>query len=85
MDNLKNNWYSSHKFVGRPPRSSKKAPFLNVHRHLRDRLMQRVLGTSAAVPFQLDLGELGDILLYPIAPYSAKAYYEERYCNILIC
>jgi len=47
--------------------------------------MQDVLGTSAAVDFQLDLGELGDILLYPIAPYSGKAYYEERYCNILIC
>jgi hypothetical protein len=28
--------------------------------------MQSVLGTSAAVGFQLDLGELGDILLYPI-------------------
>ncbi len=26
--------------------------------------MQSVLGTSAAVGFQLDLGELGDILLY---------------------
>ncbi len=30
--------------------------------------MQSVLGTFAAVSFQLDLGELGDILLYPIAP-----------------
>ncbi len=38
--------------------------------------MQSVLGTSAAVGFQLDLGELGDNLLYPIAPYSAKAYEE---------
>jgi len=56
MDALKNNWYSSHKFVGRPTRSSKKAPFLNVHRRLRDGLMQRVLGTSAAIGFQLDLG-----------------------------
>ncbi len=46
--------------------------------------MQSVLGTSAAVAFQLDLGELGDIPLYPIAPYSGKAY-EERYCNIFIC
>ncbi len=44
--------------------------------------MQIVLGTSAAIGFQLDLGELGDILLYPIAPYSGKAYYEERYCNM---
>ncbi len=47
--------------------------------------MQSVLGTSAAVGFQLDLGELGDIPLYPIAPYSGKIYYEERYCNIFIC
>jgi len=38
--------------------------------------MQSVLGISAAVSFQLDLGELGDILLYPIAPYSGKAYEE---------
>ncbi len=37
--------------------------------------MQSVLGTSAAVGFQLDLGELGDIPLYPIAPYSGKIYY----------
>ena len=56
MDVLKNNWYSSHKFVGRPPRSSKKAPFLNIHRHLRDGQMQSVLGISAAIGFQLDLG-----------------------------
>jgi hypothetical protein len=40
--------------------------------------MQSVLGTSAAVGFQLDLGELGDILLYPIVLYSGKTY-EERY------
>jgi len=46
--------------------------------------MQSVLGTSAAVGFQIDLGELGDIPLSPIAPYSGKTY-EERYCNILIC
>jgi hypothetical protein len=46
--------------------------------------MHSVLGTSAAVGFQLDLGELGNILLYPIAPYSGKTY-DERYCNILIC
>ena len=38
--------------------------------------MQSVLGTSAAVGFQLDLRELGDILLYPIAPYSGEAYEE---------
>jgi hypothetical protein len=46
--------------------------------------MQSVLATSADVGFQLDLGELGDILLYPIAPYSGKTY-EGRYCNIFIC
>ena len=45
--------------------------------------MEIVLGTSAAVSFQLDLGELGDILLYPIVLYSGKAYEEECY-NILI-
>ncbi len=56
MDDLKNNYCPSHKFVGRPPRSSKKAPFPNVHRHLRDGQMQSVLGTFAAVGFQLDLG-----------------------------
>ena len=66
MDNLKNNWYSSHKFVGRPPRSSKKAPFLNVHRHLRDGLMQGVLGTSAAVDFQLDLGVKLGVFYYTL-------------------
>ncbi len=38
--------------------------------------MQSVLGTSAAVGFRRDLGELGDILLYPIATYSGKAYEE---------
>jgi len=38
--------------------------------------MQGVLGTSAAVDFQLDLGELGDLLVYPIAPYSGKAHEE---------
>jgi len=42
------------------------------------------LGTSAATGFQLDLGELGDILVYPIAPYLGKTD-EERYCNVLIC
>ena len=56
MDDLKNNWYSSHKFVGRPPRSSKKAQLLFICRHLRDGQMQGVLDTFAAVGFQLDLG-----------------------------
>ncbi len=56
MDDLKNNWYSSRKFAGRPPRSSKNAPFLNVHSHLRDGQIQSVLGTSAAIGFQIDLG-----------------------------
>ena len=46
--------------------------------------MQSVLGTSAAVGFQLDLGvKFRVFYYYPIAPYSGKAY-EERYCNILI-
>jgi len=36
--------------------------------------MQSVLGTSAALGFQLDLGELQDILLYPIALYLGKTY-----------
>jgi len=61
MDDFKNNWYSFHKFVGRPPRSSKKVPFLNIHSHLIDGLIQSLLGTSAAVGFQLDLGELGEV------------------------
>ncbi len=56
MDDLKNNFCPSGKFVGRPPRSSKKAPFLNVNRYLRDGQMQSVLGAFAAVDFQLDLG-----------------------------
>ncbi len=64
MDDLKNNFCPSRKFVVRPRRSSKKAPFLNIHRHLRDGQMQSVLGTSAAVGFRLDLGELGGILLH---------------------
>ncbi len=66
MDDLKNNWYSSHKFVGRPPRSSKNAPFLNVHRHLRDGQMQSVLGTFAAVGFQLDLGVKLGVFYYTL-------------------
>ncbi len=66
MDDLKNNRYSSHKFVGRPPRSSKKAPFLNIHRHLIDRLMQSVLGTSATVGFQIDLGVKLGVFYYPL-------------------
>jgi hypothetical protein len=37
--------------------------------------MHSVLGTFAAVDFQLDLGKLGDILLSPIAPYLGKTYY----------
>jgi len=36
--------------------------------------MQGVLGTSAAVGFQLDLGELGDILLYPIIAVQGTPY-----------
>jgi len=76
--------YLSYKFAGRCPGTSKNAQLLFIHRHLRDRLMQSVLGTSAAVGFQLDLGELGDIPLYPIAPYLGKTY-EGRYCNIFIC
>jgi len=56
MYDLENNLYLSCKFVGQCAGTSKKAPFLNVHRHLRDRLMQSVLGTSATVGFQLDLG-----------------------------
>jgi len=83
MDTSKNNLYLSNKFVGRCPWSSKNAQFFFIHRHLTDWLMESFLGTCAAVGFQLDLGELGDILLYPIAPYLGKAY-EERYCNILI-
>jgi len=80
MDDLKNNWYSSHKFVGRPSRSSKKAPFLNIYSHLRDGQMQSVLGTCAAVGFQIDLGvKLG----YSTTPFSGKVY-EEDCCNILI-
>ena len=83
MDTSKNNLYLSNKFVGRCPWSSKNPQVFFTHRHLIDWLMQTVLGISAAVAFQVDLGELGHILLYPIAPYLGKAY-EERYWNILI-
>ncbi len=80
MDDLTNNWYLSHKFVGRPPISSKNAPFLNVHRHLRDGQMQSLLGTSATVGFQIDLGmKMG----YSTTPFSGKVY-EEDCCNIFI-
>jgi len=84
MDTSKDNLYLSRKFAGRCAGTSKNAQLFFIHRHLRDGLMQGVLGTSAAIGVQLDLGELGDILLYPIAPYSGKAYEEECY-NILIC
>jgi len=56
MDDLKNNLYLSNKFVGRCAGTSKTAQLFFIHRHLRDGLMQSVLGTSAAVDFQLDLG-----------------------------
>jgi len=36
--------------------------------------MQSVLGTSAALGFQLDLGELRDILLYPIIAVQGTPY-----------
>jgi hypothetical protein len=42
--------------------------------------MQSVLGTSAAVGFQLDLGGSWE---YSTAPFSGKVYEEECY-NILI-
>ncbi len=83
IDTSKNNFYPSHKFMGRCHWSSKNTQLFFIHRHLRDGLMQSVLCTSAAVGFQFDLGEVGVILLYPIAPYPGRAY-EERYCNILI-
>ncbi len=66
MDDIKNNFCPSGKFAGRPPRSSKKALFLNVHRHLRDGLMQSVLGTSVAVGFQLDLGVKLGVFYYTL-------------------
>jgi len=76
IDDLKNNLYLSRKFAGRCAGTSKNANLFCIHRHLRSGLMQSVLGISAAVGFQLDLGQLGDILLYPIAPYSGKTYEE---------
>jgi len=56
MDTSKNSLYLSRKFAGRCHWSSKNAQLLFIHRHLRDGLIQIVLGTSAAVGFQLDLG-----------------------------
>ncbi len=58
------------------PLIRRNAQLFFIHRHLRDGLTQSFLGTFAAASFQLDLGELGDILLYPIAPYSGEAYEE---------
>ena len=56
MNISRNSLYLSRKFAGRCVGTSKNANLFCIHRHLRDGLMQSVLGTSAAVGFQLDLG-----------------------------
>ena len=64
MDTSKNNLYPSRKFAGRCAGTSKNANLFCIHRHLRYGLMQSVLGTCAAVPFQLDLGVKLVVLYY---------------------
>ena len=82
MGDIKNNWHSSNKFVGRCPGTIKNAQLFFIHRHLRDGQMQSVLVTSAAVSFQLDLCvKLG--VFYCIILGTGKVY-EEDCCNILI-
>ena len=44
----------------------KNAQLFLIHRHLRDRLMQSVLGTSATVGFQLDLGVKLGVFYYTL-------------------
>ena len=66
MDDLKNKFCPSRKFAGRPRRSSKNAQLFFIHRHLTDGQMQGVLGTFAAVGFQLDLGVKLGVFYYTL-------------------
>ncbi len=66
MDTSKNNLYPSNKFIGRCPGTSKNATLFFIHRYLRDGQMQSVLGTSATVGFQLDLGVKLGVFYYTL-------------------
>ena len=58
---------------------AKNAQLFFIRRHLRDGQMQSVLGTFAAVGFQLDLGVKLGVFYYTLLHLTREKLIEERY------